>query len=107
MRVRKGQAYTPAASHLRQRRRQDEVQNKANAIVHLLEDVRVNLETLGEQKALVDHVAEKVSQLDFTLQEARNTLRELQRERELAQRIEQNIRQLRATGKNESRKKSA
>ena len=38
----------------------DEVQTKANAIAHLLEDVRINLETLGEQKAVVDHVAEKV-----------------------------------------------
>ena len=49
----------------------DEVQTKANAIVHLLDDVRINLETLGEQKAVVDHVAEKVAQLEFMLQEAR------------------------------------
>ena len=69
----------------------DEVQTKANAIVHLLDDVRINLETLGEQKAVVDHVAEKVAQLEFTLQEARNTLRTLQHERELAERIEQGI----------------
>ena len=62
----------------------DEVQTKANAIVHMLDDVRVNLETLGEQKAVVDHVAERVAQLDFALQEARNTQRTLQHERELA-----------------------
>jgi len=74
----------------------DEVQTKANAIVHVLDDVRINLETLGEQKAVVDHVAEKVAQLDFTLQEARNTLRTLQHERELAERIEQGIKQLRS-----------
>ena len=74
----------------------DEVQTKANAIVHLLDDVRINLETLGEQKVVVDHVAEKVAQLEFMLQEARNTLRTLQHERELAERIEQNIKQLRA-----------
>ena len=74
----------------------DEVQTKANAIVHVLDDVRINLETLGEQKAVVDHVAEKVAQLEFTLQEARNTLRTLQHERELAERIEQGIKQLRS-----------
>jgi hypothetical protein len=73
----------------------DEVQTKANAIVHLLDDVRINLEMLGEQKAVVDHVAEKAAQLDFMLQEARNTLRTLQHERELAERIEQGIKQLR------------
>ena len=64
--------------------------------MHLLEDVRLNLETLSEQKAVVDHVAEKVAQLDFMLQEARNTLRTLQHERELAERIEQGIKQLRS-----------
>ena len=73
----------------------DEVQTKANAIVHVLDDVRINLETLGEQKAVIDHVAEKVAQLEFMLQEARNTLRTLQHERELAERIEQGIKQLR------------
>ena len=77
----------------------DEVQTKANAIVHVLDDVRVNLETLGEQKAVVDHVAEKVAQLEFMLQEARNTLRTLQQERELAERIEQGIKQLRSKAK--------
>ncbi|PYR29002.1 MAG: hypothetical protein DMF92_12845 [Acidobacteria bacterium] len=58
--------------------------------------MRVNLETLGEQKAVVDHVAEKVAQLEFMLQDARNTLRGLQHERELAERISQGIKQLRA-----------
>ena len=77
-----------------QRKLVDEVQTKANAIVHVLDDVRINLETLGEQKAVIDHVAEKVAQLEFTLQEARNTLRTLQHERELAERIEQGIKQL-------------
>ena len=72
------------------------MQTKANAIVHVLDDVRINLETLGEQKAVIDHVAEKVAQLEFMLQEARNTLRALQHERELAERIEQGIKQLRS-----------
>jgi len=85
----------------------DEVQTKSNAIVHLLDDVRINLETLGEQKAVVDQVAEKVAQLEFTLQEARNTLSALQHERELAERIEKGIKQLRATGKPDEGKKSA
>ena len=79
---------------------------KANAIVHLLDDVRINLETLGEQKAVVDHVAEKVAQLEFMLQDARNTLRTLQHERELAERIAQGIKQLRArtTGAEEGKR---
>jgi predicted component of type VI protein secretion system len=70
--------------------------------------VRINLESLGEQKVVVDHVAEKVAQLEFMLQEARNTLRTLQQEREIAERIEQNIKQLRAkTGPSDESKKSA
>ena len=90
------------------RRVVDEVQTKANAIVHLLDDVRVNLETLSEQKAVVDHVSEKVTKLEFTLQEARNTLRTLQHERELAERIEKGIKQLRSrTERAEERKRSA
>jgi hypothetical protein len=56
----------------------------------------VNLEMLGEQRAVVDHVGEKLARLDFTLQEAHNTLRALQRERELAERVEQGIKALRA-----------
>jgi hypothetical protein len=65
-------------------------------IINLLEDVRVNMESLGEQKAMVDHVAEKLARADFVLQEAQNTLRSLHQERELAERIEQNIKKLRA-----------
>jgi len=74
----------------------DEVQTKANAIVHLLDDVRINLEMLGEQKAVVDHVAEKAAQLEFMVQEARNTTRTLQKERELAERIEKSIKGMRS-----------
>jgi RNA polymerase-binding transcription factor DksA len=74
----------------------DEVQTRTNAITHLLEDVRLNLEALSEQKAVVDHVADKAAQLEFTLQEARTTLRALQHERELAERIEQGIKKLRS-----------
>jgi len=74
----------------------DEVEAKSTMIVNLLEDVRVNLEALGEQKALVDHVAEKLARADFVLQEAQNTLRSLHQEREVAARIEQSIKHLRS-----------
>ena len=74
----------------------DEVQTKTSLISNLLEDVRINLETLGEQKAVIDHVSEKLARLDFMMQEAQNTLRTLQHERELAERIEQSIKQLRS-----------
>jgi uncharacterized coiled-coil DUF342 family protein len=74
----------------------DEVQTKTSLISNLLEDVRVNLETLGEQKAVIDHVAEKLARLEFMMQEAQTTVRTLQHERELAERIEKSIKQLRA-----------
>ena len=60
----------------------------------------MNLETLGEQKAVVDHVAERVGRMEFAMQEAQTVLQSLQHERQLAERIEQSIKQLRArTGK--------
>ena len=55
----------------------------------------MNLETLGEQKSVIDHVAERLAKIDFTMQEAQNTLQTLQHERELAERMEQSIKQLR------------
>jgi hypothetical protein len=67
----------------------------------------VNLETLGEQKAVIDHVAEKLARLEFMMQEAQNTMRTLQHERELAERIEQSIKQLRARTAPDAAKKSA
>ena len=72
------------------------MQTKANAIAHLLDDVRINLETLGEQKPSSITSRKRPAQLEFMLQEARNTLRALQHERELAERIEQGIRKLRS-----------
>lgn len=67
--------------------------------------MKVNLETLGEQKAVIDHLSEKLARLEFVMQEAQNTLRMLNQERELAQRIEQSIKQLRtrAGGSEEGR----
>ena len=83
-------------------------QSYRHAIVRLLDDVQETLETLGEQKVVVDHVAERVAQLDFVLQEARNTQRTLQHERELAERIEQSIKQLRSQrGAAEERRRTA
>jgi hypothetical protein len=73
----------------------DEVQSKANLISNLITDVRVNLETLSEEKAVVDHLTEKLARFEFVMQEAQNTLRMLSHERELAERIEQSIKQLR------------
>ena len=75
----------------------EEVQTRANAITNLLDDINVNLEMLGEQRAVIDHVGEKLARLDFMVQEAQNTLRALQREREVAERIEQGIKALRAS----------
>ena len=77
------------------RRMVEEVQSRANSIVHAMKDLDLKLELLGEQRAVVDHVGEKLARLDFTLQEAHNTLRALQREREVAERIEQGIKALR------------
>jgi hypothetical protein len=74
----------------------DEVEVKTQMITNLLADVRVNLETLGEQKSLVDHLSEKLARFDVMTQEAQNTLKSLQRERELAERIEHGIKQLRS-----------
>ena len=75
----------------------EQVQAHAESVTHLLDDIQVNLEMLGEQRAVVDDVGEKLARLDFTLQEAHNTLRALQRERELAERVEHGIKALRAS----------
>jgi hypothetical protein len=77
------------------RREVEEVQAKAGMVVNLLSDIRTHLETVTEQKAVIDHLNEKLANVDFAMQEAHNTLRMLNQERELAQRIEQSIKQLR------------
>ena len=74
----------------------EDVQSRANAITNLLDDINLNLEMVGEQKAMIDHVGEKLARLDFMVQQAQNTLRALQGEREVAERIEQSIKSLRA-----------
>ena len=72
-----------------------DVQAKTNQVAHLLEDVRVNLEMVGEQKVVIDDVGERIARLEFVMREAQGTLQTLQHERELAERIEKNIQQLR------------
>jgi hypothetical protein len=74
----------------------ESVHARAAGITHMLDDIDLNLEMLGEQRAVIDEVGEKLARLDFTVREAHNTLRTLQRERELAERIEQSIKALRA-----------
>ena len=92
-----------ARSKQPRRKTVDEVTAKTNLISNLLEDVRINLETLGEQKAVIDHLTEKLARLEFVMQEAQNTLRMLNHERELAERIEQSIKQLRSRPGTEGR----
>jgi len=74
----------------------EEVQLKVAVTSNMLEDVRVHLETVGEQKAVLDYVLEQVARLDSMSREAQVTLRALQTERELAERIEKSIQSLRA-----------
>jgi len=57
--------------------------------------VRLSMETLGEQKAVMDHAMDSFTRLTETMREAQSTLRALQAERELAERIERGIKQLR------------
>ena len=83
----------------------DEVQLKTNVIVNMLEDVRLNMESLGEHKAVMDHVMASFNRLNEMVQESQSTLRALQAERELAERIERGNKQLRSkTGGDEAKK---
>ena len=85
-----------------------EVQLKTNVMSHMLADVRLNLETLSEQKSVIDHVIENLAGLNEMVQGAQATLKALQTERELAERIERGIKQLRAkTGGVSDGKRSA
>jgi chromosome segregation ATPase len=79
----------------------DEVQLKTNVITHMLEDVRLNFETLGEQKAVVDDVMDNFTRLSEKVQEAQTTLRSLKTERELAERIDRGIKKTRKAAPDE------
>src|SRR5262245_18675392 len=74
----------------------DEVHRKADAVAHLLQDVRITLDTIGEQKAMIDYVSEMLSKVDDVISEARGTMKALQAERKLAQRIAENVRSIHA-----------
>ena len=63
-----------------------EVELKTNVISHMLADVRLNLETLSEQKSVIDHVIANLAGLNEMVQGAQATLKTLQTERELAER---------------------
>lgn len=79
-----------------QRRMVDEVQLKAAVTKNMLADVRVHLETVSEQKAVVEHALDQIAKLELISRDADATLKALQAERELAQRIERSIQQLRS-----------
>jgi hypothetical protein len=85
----------------------DEVHLKTNVIVNMLEDVRLNMETLGEHKTVTDHVMATFNRLNELVQEAQSTMRALQAERELAERIERANKQLRARTSADEGKKLA
>jgi chromosome segregation ATPase len=74
----------------------EEVRRKADAVTRLLDDVRVTLDTMGEHKAMIDHVAEALARIDDTIAEARGTTKALQSERKLAQRIVESVRNIHA-----------
>ena len=78
----------------------DDVQRKADTIMTILGDVQITLDSVSEQKAMVDHVFAELARIEYLVQEARGTMRALQTERDVAQRIVENVRQIhsRATG---------
>ena len=82
----------------------NDVRRKADAVVCLLDDIRVTLDTVSEQKAMIDHVAEHLVRLDDAIAEARGTTKALQTERKLAQRIVENVRTVHARAGGEVRK---
>ena len=68
----------------------------------MLEDAQLNMETLGEHQAVMDHVMDSVHRLGQMVQEAQSTMRALQAEREMAERIERGLKKVRT--KTEGRK---
>ncbi len=92
------------------RRNVEEARASALAVTSMFSDMQGTLESLSEQRVVIDDVGEKLARLDFTVQEAQNTLsrldtsaqeaqnmlRTLQREREVAERVEKSIKAVRA-----------
>jgi hypothetical protein len=73
----------------------------------MLEDVRLNMDALGEHKAVMDHVMANFNRLSEMVQESQSTLRALATERELAERIERGNKKLRAKTAAEDTKRTA
>jgi uncharacterized phage infection (PIP) family protein YhgE len=92
------------------RKNVEEARASALAVTAMFSDMQSTLESLSEQRVVIDDVGEKLARLDFTVQEAQNTLsrldtsgqeaqntlRTLQREREVAERVEKSIKAVRA-----------
>ncbi|MFL6280235.1 MAG: hypothetical protein ACJ731_08995 [Vicinamibacterales bacterium] len=74
----------------------DEVQLKTNVIVNMLEDVRLNMDTIGEHTTIMEQAMADVARLTELVQESQTTLRALKAERELAGKIERGTKRLRA-----------
>jgi uncharacterized protein YoxC len=81
----------------------DDVQRKADTIMNVLGDVQITLDSVSEQKAMVDHVFAELARIEYLVQEARGTMRALQTERDVAQRIVENVRQIHARATAEER----
>ena len=102
-----GETESRLASIHSRRQLVDEVQVKTSVILNMLEDVRLNVETLGEQRAVMDHAIESCHRLGEMVREAQSTIKGLQTERELAERIQSGIRQLRAKNPGRKEEKAA
>lgn len=74
----------------------EEVQLKVNMITSMLDDVRLSLEMVGAQRAVIDHALGDLARLETVVQGAERTLKSLQNERQLAEHIERSITTLRA-----------
>jgi DNA repair exonuclease SbcCD ATPase subunit len=74
----------------------EEVRRKADTVARLLDDVRLTLDAVGEQKATAEHLAETMTRLEDVISEARGATKALRSERKLAQRIADNVRTIHA-----------
>jgi chromosome segregation ATPase len=91
------------------RKKVEEVQVSAHSMTSLLGDMQGTIESLSEQRVVIEDVGEKLARLEFTVQEAQGmlsrldgsaqeahiTLRTLQRERDVADKVEKSLRLLR------------
>jgi acid phosphatase class B len=85
----------------------DDVQRKTDMITHMLGDVQIRIDSVSEQKAMVDHVFAELAHLEYLVQEARGTMKALQAERDVAQRIVENVRQIHARATSDEKKSTS